>query len=334
MRIFYVAMSHDYGRPELGPSVEEVTFRSAFEGMGHDVVPFDFMTRERAVGQDRMNRELVERAAEVRPDVSFFFLFRDEIKPATIEAVAREGRAPTMNWFADDHWRFEEFSRHYAPSLDWAITTDHAAIDKYRRLGHHGAIMSQWACNRYTFDKVASELQYDVTFVGMQHGGRGEVIEKLTAEGFPVRSWGTGFPAGRLSHPAMLDVFGSSRINLGFTNSSEPPRGIRPRIGALIRGQRISRKPRPKQIKGRTFEVPGCGGFLLTEYVDHLEEYFEVGREIACFKGYDELVAQLAYWLEHPEERAAVADAGYRRVRAEHTYDHRFERIFAAAGLA
>ena len=57
------------------------------------------------------------------------------------------------------------------------------------------------------------------------------------------------------------------------------------------------------------------------------------GREIAVFSSTADLIEQLRFWLDHPEERAAVAEAGYRRVRAEHTYDHRFAEIFAAIGL-
>jgi spore maturation protein CgeB len=52
------------------------------------------------------------------------------------------------------------------------------------------------------------------------------------------------------------------------------------------------------------------------------------------FSSTDELIEQIGFWLEHPEERAAVADAGYRRVRAEHTYDNRFAAIFERIGLA
>ena len=80
--------------------------------------------------------------------------------------------------------------------------------------------------------------------------------------------------------------------------------------------------------------MPGCGGFLLTERVPHLERYFELDAEIGVYDGEDELVEQARYWLGHPEERAAVAQAGYRRVLAEHTYDHRFAEIFGAAGLS
>jgi spore maturation protein CgeB len=112
------------------------------------------------------------------------------------------------------------------------------------------------------------------------------------------------------------------------------PWTLRGRAGALVRGRRPWSRKRRGQIKGRTFEVTGSGGFLLTEDVPHLEEYFEIPREIATFDTVGDLVQQIRHWLDHPDERAAVADAGYRRVRAEHTYDHRFDAIFRTMGLA
>src|SRR4051794_30325765 len=122
-------MADDYGDPARGPSFEETNFRSALEGMGHDVVPFDFMARKRAVGREAMNDELRALADETQADASFFVLFKDEIEPATIEAVGRAS-APTINWFADDHWRFDDFSRHFGPSFDVCVTTDHDSVPK------------------------------------------------------------------------------------------------------------------------------------------------------------------------------------------------------------
>ena len=327
MRILYVALEHDYGRPEAGPSFEEMNFRSAFEGMGHELVRFDFKARERAVGRRAMNRELVARAADARADLAFFFLAEDEIRPDTIRAVAREGRTMTMNWFADDHWRFESFSRHYAPAFDWSVTTDHAAPARYRAIGYERAILSQWACNRYAYTKTATGIDHEVTFVGIEYGDRAAVAERIAAAGYAIECWGSGWPNGRLAHDEMVRVFGSSRINLNLPASWVPPPTFR---------QRLTRRPperRPDQIKGRTFEVPGSGGSLLTGRVANLEQYFELDREVAVFESTDDLVERIAHWLAHEGERAAVAEAGYRRVLAEHTYDHRFAAIFATAGL-
>jgi spore maturation protein CgeB len=330
MRILYVAMAHDYGIPERGPSFEDANFRSALEGMGHELIPYDFASRLRAIGKRAMRRELIETAAEARPDLTFFCLFEDEIDPQTIEAVGREGRAPTVNWFTDDHWRFEIFSRHMAPALDLAVTTDPDAIAKYHAAGLQNVHLSQWACNRYSYGKATDEIAHQVTFVGQPHGSRPDTIAALRAAGYDVECWGHGWPAGKLDHPSMVRVFGASRVNLNMSNAGEPEPTMRVRLGKLL-GRHIDKPP---QIKGRNFEVPGCGGFLLTERVPHLERYFELDAEVAVYDGEHDLVDKVGYWLSHEDVRVAVARAGYQRVLAEHTYDHRFSAIFTAVGRA
>jgi spore maturation protein CgeB len=330
MHILYVGMRHEYGDPSRGLSFEESNFRSSLEGMGHRLTTFDFMARVRADGVERMRADLVATAAEVRPDLAFFFVFTDQLDPRTITAVGREGRCPTVNWFADDHWRFDDFTRHMAPAFDLAVTTDEDSLEKYALLSDTRVHLSQWACNRYAYGRVTDELRHEVTFVGQPHGDRRQTVAALARAGRPVECWGFGWPAGPIEHPGMVEVFASSRINLNLSNSSDAP-GLRGNLRRLLgRGAPVARPP---QIKGRNFEVPGCGGFLLTERVPHLERYFELGEEVAVFDGTDDLLEQVVHWLEHEDERRRVADAGYRRVLAEHTYDHRFAAIFAELGL-
>jgi spore maturation protein CgeB len=108
-------------------------------------------------------------------------------------------------------------------------------------------------------------------------------------------------------------VFQSSKINLNLSTSSQP--------GA-------------NQIKGRNFEIPACGGFQVSEIAERLDEFFELGKEIVCYQTVDELVGKVKYYLSHESERCAIADAGYRRVLREHTYEHRFRRLFEQMGLA
>lgn len=331
MRILYVAMADDYGDPSRGPSFEEVNFRSALEGMGHEVVPFDFMAETREHGKPEMNGRLLALAKETSPDLSFFVLFEHEIDPQTIRGVSRAG-GPAVNWFADDHWRFDRFTRHFAPAFDWSVTTDRNSVPKYRAMGVDRVVLSQWACNRYAYDRTADGLEYDVTFVGQSYGDRPATVERLRAEGVSVECWGYGWPSGRLGHEEMVRVFGASRINLNLSAAFSPPRTLRARVGSLIRRER--HEPRKSQIKGRTFEVPGSGGFLLTDHVPYLEEYLTPGKEIGTFESSDDLVTRVVWWLAHEEERSAVAEAGYRRVRSEHTYDHRFAAIFERIGLA
>jgi spore maturation protein CgeB len=330
VHILYIGMRHEYGDPSRGLSFEENNFRSSLEGMGHRLTVFDFMDRAARVGVARMREELISLAGEVQPELAFFFLFTDQLDVATIESVGTRGGCPTVNWFADDHWRFEDFTRHMAPAFDLAVTTDADSLQKYAQLPGVRVHLSQWACNRYAYGRVTSELEHGVTFVGQPHGNRKETVGSLETAGVGVECWGFGWPAGPLEHVDMVRVFASSRVNLNLSNSSQAP-GLKAGLRRLLHLNPPA--PRPPQIKGRNFEVPGCGGFLLTERVPHLERYFELDREVAVFDGPEDLLERTRYWLEHENERRAVAEAGYRRVLAEHTYDHRFAAIFAALGL-
>jgi spore maturation protein CgeB len=330
MRILYVAMRHEYGNPSRGLSFEEHNFRSSLEGMGHQLTTFDFMEGASHDGLKQMRSALITRASEIKPDLAFFVLFTDQLDTRTIEEVGRSGGCPTVNWFADDHWRFEDFTRHMAPAFDLAVTTDPDSLPKYRLLADTRVHLSQWACNRYAYGRVTTELRHDATFVGQPHGDRRQTVAMLNEAGLPVECWGFGWPAGQLEHRQMVEVFASSRINLNLSNSSDAP-GLKASLRRLLHFR--PPPPRPPQIKGRNFEVPGCGGFLLTERVPHLERYFELDHEVAVFEGVGDLADKVRYWLDHDEERQGVADAGYRRVLSEHTYDHRFAKIFETLGL-
>src|SRR4051794_25757993 len=165
MRILYAATRYEYGNPELGRSFEEMNFRTALEGMGHELVPFDFLARQREVGRREMNEELLRCATEDDFDLVFFFLHEDQIATRTIARIGECG-TPTLNWFADDHWRFDGFSRRFGKALTWSVTTDPDTVPKYHAAGIENVILSQWACNRFTYDKTADALTYDVTFVG------------------------------------------------------------------------------------------------------------------------------------------------------------------------
>ena len=318
MRIVYVASRWDYGDPRRGLSHEEMNFRSALEGMGHEVHAYDFPSRLAEIGRDAMNRELAAFTMDYSPDIAVFILFKDEIARDTIERLTAAGIV-TFNWFCDDHWRFDSFSRHYAPAFSLVSTTDRAALAKYSAIGCANVVLTQWACNEHAYSRLATEPVYDVSLVGQRYGDRPKIVKELRRAGFDVSCWGQGWDAGRLEHDQMVKTFGESRINLNIAGAY---------AGPLWRRRRMV-----SQIKARPFEVAGSGGFVLSEYAPHVEEYFEIGREIAVFRSETELIEQARYWLTHEHDRVRVAERGYARVLRDHTYAHRFEAIFAAAGV-
>ena len=88
-----------------------------------------------------------------------------------------------------------------------------------------------------------------------------------------------------------------------------------------------------EQIKGWNFEVPGCGGFMLTGKAEDLESYYEIGKEVVCFENSEDLLENIRYYLAHEKERADIAQAGYERTLRDHTYAQRFNAIFTEMNL-
>ncbi len=348
MRLLYVAMRHDYGKPEQGDSFEHVNFFDTLVRMASRTIYFDFPTVERHLGRAGMNRRLIEIARAEKPDLMFCVLAGHEIAPATLRAV-RDAGVITLNWFCDDHWRFEGFTRKYAPCFDHVVTTARGALEKYAAAGIGHVIESQWACNPRRYPRLTATPTCDVSFVGMAHGRRRRIIEQLRRAGVRVAVFGSGWDTGRLDHVQMVRLFNQSRINLNFAEASAAGH-----VGPFARTiDRCVRQPmlrtpglwrlappgidagiRPRQIKARTFEVPACGGFLLTESAEHLDEFLTPGRDLATFGRNDEIVDRVRHYLAHDDERRAIADAGHRRVLREHTYEQRFAAIFTRIGLA
>jgi spore maturation protein CgeB len=335
MRILYVAPKYDYGKPEQGYSFEHYNFYDFFQRSGHDIIYFDTLGLLKELGKEAMNRRLLETAKAENADLMFAVLFTDELDQGAVRRISEETNTVTLNWFCDDHWRFENYSQYWAPCFNWVVTTAKSAVPKYERLPYAHAIKSQWGCNHLLYRKLDLPLEYDVSFVGQPHGNRREIIRQIQKSGIKVRTFGTGWRSGRASQEMMIRIFNQSRINLNLSNASvsadpDQQRG-NSRFGRLVR--RLAFKSDPpvnyfEQIKGRNFEVPGCGGFMLTGKAEDLENYYEPGREIVCFDHPKDLIDKIRYYLAHEEGRATIAQAGYERTLREHTYAHRFNEIF------
>ena len=86
-----------------------------------------------------------------------------------------------------------------------------------------------------------------------------------------------------------------------------------------------------QQMKGavnqRVFDVPVCGGFLLTDHRRQMEALFEPGREIVCYQDPGEVSGLVRHYLSHDGERARIVQAARSRILAEHTYDLRLKSL-------
>jgi hypothetical protein len=74
-------------------------------------------------------------------------------------------------------------------------------------------------------------------------------------------------------------------------------------------------------ISNRVFDVLVSGGFVVSDNVAGIEEVF--GAVVPTFESPSELDDLVRHFLDHPQERAALAKLGQELVLTEHTFDKR-----------
>ena len=312
MKILCVFGKHQYGRPALGIGIEYAAFTSALQRLGHQVVHFESWDRSLYRDYAELNEELLECASGETPDIVLAVQRDCEIWTETLDAI-RERGIVTISWTTDDSWKYREVSRFIGHHYDLITTTYDYAVPQYHRDGIHHVFLTQWAANAESLQppRPASECRYDVSFVGAAYGARREIIAALKRRGVAVECFGDGWPRGPVAAEAIPRIMGDSRVSLNFSDA-------------------FKHKAR-RQIKARTFEVPGAGGLLLTEYAPGLEKFYKLGAEILAYKTIDEMEDQIRYLHANPEQRDTIAWAGYLRTKADHTYDLRLSQILDAA---
>lgn len=337
MKILYAGMKYDYGIPERGFSFEHYNFYETLSRMGHTIEYFDFMSVYNNYGSHKMTQMLFERVRDFKPDLLFTFLFTDQFNGELLSKIKDETSTITFNWFADDHWRFDSFTKQWAHCFSFVSTTDVHALEKYRSIGYKNALLTQWGVNHFLYTKGNLPAIHDVSFVGQAHGERKKVLGRLKRMGIDVVIKGSHWNVRRwheyarklrllkesalqsiinetrITQESMISLFQRSRINLNLTASSQ-----------------VNYR---NQIKGRNFEIPGCGGFQLTEYAERIEDYFVMDKELICFTSTDEMIEKINYYLHHEKERSEIALSGYQRTIQDHTYEKRFNALFQQMGL-
>lgn len=314
-KLLYVGAKYDYGDKTRGLSYEHRNFHSSLKSwcarQGCEFEHYDYYTRGQEIGLDLMTQELREVAQKERPTFLFSVLVDFHLDPRheVFSEISKTGETTTLQWFCDDHWRFDQYSKQVAPHFQFVTTTASSAVAKYAQIGlADRVIKTQWACNHELYAPFDIPQDIDASFVGMPHGDRVAFLNTLAQNGLPISVFGFGWQGRpRLPFHQMVRLFSRSRINLNLSNSSM-----------------LSRQ----QIKGRNFEVPGAGGFLLTGQADNLEEYYIDGREVVIYSSAEDLVDKARYYLAHDSERRQIAQAGCQRTLAEHTWHHRYDKIF------
>lgn len=369
MRVFYAVENHYWedlnllaGLRQAGHDV--VCHRPGHtfhEALGPEWTPAD---RERV--SERLVAA-VRSAHRHKPiDVLFAYVLKQLVYPEAIREIADLGIV-TMNYWCNGAHQFylvDEIS----PAFDLCVVTERSAMQAYLDVGARPFYL-QMAANPAAYRPYPLPVEFDVTFVGQRYADRPEYVAYLLGHSVSVRVWGPGWTRDRtygeklastgglrfvLRHPRagtqqaidrwgsrarrtmalppwaerrlaraagpslpyedLIKMYSRSRISLGFSTTGDARYFDREKI---------------RQIHLRDFEAPMSRALYFVEYQRELEDFYELDREIVCYRSREELLDKVVHYLGHPYDAARVRQAGYERAQRDHTWKRRFDELFA-----
>ncbi|NYF89455.1 glycosyltransferase [Tunturiibacter empetritectus] len=310
----------------------------ALERLGHQVIPFnvfDYESRNpvlRKVNQrlvlgpsvTRLNSDLIKIAEAEKPDI----LWTDKllyIRPRTLDRM-RALNIATVSYMIDNPFgtRQDPGWRMYMkdiPHYDLHVVQRDKNILDYKSRGARDVIKIQTAYEpTLQFPPPEgwsdADRNREVSFIGTPYDDRAQTLTRLWRDcGFPVvisgnpRQWGRAmeasaykalFNGGELFRDEYREGIWKSKINLSFITHSNCDEFVH-----------------------KSFEIAGCGGFLLAERSDGHMQRFKEDEEAVFFTGFEELAAKISRYLPDEEARNRIAAAGCIRAARDGYYNDR-----------
>jgi len=284
-----------------------------------NIILFDPRKQYFNLGKEKMNQNFLDIIAKEKPDYVFLLLIYDEFYMETFEKIRKiSPNTRTINYFSDEAWRFQDYSRYYIPFLDYSIIPPQLPQKCYTEDGLEN-FFYVIGVNHENFRPIQLSKKYDVTFVGRSDNHRVEMIKFLLKNNMNVRVWGHNWN----KHPEFKDIYGGSlesnelakvinqsKINLNFT------------VGGY--GE--------QQLKIRPFEIFACGSFMLSEYFEGYLNFFKENKEIVMFMNQEDLLKKIKYYLKNEKEREKIAKAARKKTVTNFTQEiviaKMFQKIF------
>lgn len=277
------------------------------------------------------------KAAEGFPAELIWIEKGNMIRPATLAKLrALRPRAVIASYSEDDMFNPLNRTRAYSAGLrhhDVVFVTKSFNADpgELPSLGARRCVMVDKAYDPdqhhplILTDAELDELSADAGFIGSYAPERGAALRFLAENGVAVRVWGNGWQQFTGAHPNLRV---ECRPLVNVPNDLRYTKGVRAtrvNLGFL-------RKLNRDLQTDRSVEIPACGGFMLAEQSDEHARLFEDGREAVFFQGFSEMLEKTRFYLDHEDERQAIAAAGYRRcVDGGYSHAERMRFMLAAA---
>ncbi|MCM8800415.1 MAG: glycosyltransferase [Candidatus Omnitrophica bacterium] len=256
----------------------------------------------------------------------------DIIPKDVIIYIKKRFKIPLANYWIDDPYRLE-ISRKLSPLYDFFFTNDINSVNVHKDAGCPNVAFLTFGCMPNIHKKISlspgqlKQYRSDICFSGTVNPERAKVFEWLVD--FDIKIWAPRFIYYLKQDYKIIKepIPKNSPLYNKFTGQQVWGKELVKVYNAAKIVLNIH-SPQTCPIM-RDFEVTACGAFLLTDYVNGLEDFFKINQEIVCFKDKDELRELINFYLRDPQKRQEISMRGQQRAYLEHTYVQRMKELIS-----
>jgi spore maturation protein CgeB len=260
---------------------------------------------------DRRGQRHIVRAA-LDAECEIVINVEQRLMPSTVRQLRRSGTKVAL-WFPDAVLNMGRQFMLLAPYNALFVKEPHL-VDRLRAVLDLPLFYLPEACNpRWHRPLTTPGTEPHLAIAGNMYPSRIRLLERVLANGIPLRLYGGRFP--RWVGETPLREVHAGRCLFG----EEKAHVYRSAVAVL-------NTLHPAEIQGvnaRLFEAAGCGAAVLTEFRPALPELFSIGDEVLAFRDFDELIAQARRLLSEDGLSAKMGDAAAARAHESHTYEKR-----------
>jgi spore maturation protein CgeB len=173
---------------------------------------------------------------------------------------------------------------------------------------------------RFTWDsyKILHDLRHYASARWRAEGSESVFgpLRRKYARQFPFQRLEGADLRGPCDDESLPAIFNQSQVNLGFSDTG-------------WHSETNIRESKNLQCRLRDFEVPMAGGFYLVQEAPDHAQYYKLGEEIVAWSEPGDFVEKVVFYSRNARATARIREAGQKRVLVEHTWQHRFDRLFA-----
>lgn len=273
-------------------------------------------------------KALLQLVDEYKPDCIIFVI---GFKPSYegLEILRTKVKKICGWWILTSRWINIEEREHTLYDAFFLFRKEFVPIAKDRGFN---AFYRPHVVNDYVFKNIniTSEEKKlygsDVIFVGGQTPPRRKVVDILSNLNIDIRIYGPNWRRYYIFQPRVLRAI----KGIGLYGDELVKHYVASKIVLNISGWFTEKA---YEMNQRIFDVPACGGFLLTDYMDELESFFKIGEEIEAYKSVEELIDKIQFYLKHEDIRERIAIKGYEKAQRLPTWKDWAKEVVRLSGL-